>query len=137
MLNDADFLVLRKALVRQYGEDAAQQALLSLWETVSKGVEVSEPMAFCRAVIRRDAQDLARKNDGVTFTSLDPYLVMESGGGQAPDAFLDTRDPESICMAKEILDSMSGVLLEQELIGGELADKDKRYRAFRQIKQRI
>lgn len=142
MLNDFDLMAIRKVLVRQFGEDMAQHALLNLWEVLSKGVEVNEPMAFCRMVVKREQQDIARKQDGVALISIDPFLAMESGGGTTPDAFLDTRSPESICAAKEILDSMPDVLIDQLLQDEEntaLSDveRQRRSRHRRSVKQRI
>lgn len=137
MLSDCDLLILRKELVRQFGEDTAQYALLKLCKAWANGVEVIEPLAWCRLVSRRKEIRQSKRGKLAPTVSLEPFMAYESSGVSMAEAFLDTRDPESIYAAKEILDSLPNVLIEDAIAGESDGNYVQKHRERKAIKQRI
>jgi DNA-directed RNA polymerase specialized sigma24 family protein len=118
-LTDKDYDLIFKDLRRTYGEDLAQDAIVRILEILANErgsadySEIRSPLALAKLICRRLYID--QKKRPIVEIPLRPSMFSEPSEGELLDNFIDYRDPANQIEAKQILESLPQILIDQEL----------------------
>ena len=109
-------------LTHEYGEDRAQEAILRILEDTAKGIDIYNPIVYGRTYCMWRIRDERRKQQGLKRVPFEILRRREMEGLSQPDTLRNNRDPFNQVAAREILESLPQILVDQVLEYEESGD---------------